>query len=397
MSPAPSGVYDALVIGAGPAGSATAAHLARAGFTVLLLDRARFPRPKPCAEYLSPGAVEALRRLDALRPVFDERPARLTGMRVLGPDGSGFTGHFLGGVGLGVPRARLDLHLAAVASRAGAQFLQGVTFESLSPAASGVLVRVRAGSRVFDLPARLVVGADGLNSAVARRLGLARRGGPTRAALVAHAVGVAGLSDVGEMHVGATGYVGLAPLGGGVANVALVVDLARDRIRAPVAAALRTHLARFPTLRGRLGEVEFISPVLAVGPFGRSTRRARADRVLLVGDAADFYDPFTGEGVYAALTGAELAAECAASALWHDRLGARALAGYDRARRRAFAAKWTLERIVSWAISRPRALSHLAVRLARRPDLADLLVSVTGHAAPASRVFRPAFAWRVAC
>jgi len=388
-------MHDAVVIGAGPAGSATAARLARAGFDVLLLDRARFPRPKPCAEYVSPGAVEALHQLGALQPVLDEDPVRLRGMRVVGPDGRGFTGRFLRGTGLALPRERLDLHIAAAAARAGARFLQGVTFESLTAAPAGVLVRGRSGGRSFEVSSRIVIGADGLNSRVARQFGLARRGGPTRAALVAHALGIAGMGDVGEMHVGPAGYVGLAPLAGGITNVAVVVDLLRDRIEAPVSAALRGHLARFPTLRGRLGDLEIVSPVRAVGPFGRTTRRAGAERALLVGDAADFYDPFTGEGVYAALTGAELAADYAAAALASDRLGAKHLAGYDRRRREAFAAKWTLERIVSWVISRPWALGHVAARLHRRPELADLLVSVTAHVAPPSRVFRPSYAWRL--
>lgn len=387
--------YDAVVIGAGPAGSATAAHLARAGFAVLLLDRARFPRPKPCAEYVSPGAVEALHRLGALQPILDERPAPLSGMRVVGPNGTGFTGRFLRGSGLGVPRERLDFHVAAAAVRAGAQLLQGVTVESLTPTRGGVSVRARSGGRPLALHARLAIGADGLNSRVAHQLGLARRGRLTRAALVAHAGGVSGMSDVGEMHVGATGYVGLAPLGGALTNVAVVVDLEKERIQTPVSTAFHEQLARVPSLRGRLADLELVSPVRAVGPFGRTTRRASDARALLVGDAADFYDPFTGEGVYAALRGAELAAECAVLGLRSDRLDAKHLAPYDRLRREAFAAKWTLERIVSWVISRPWALAHVAARLARRPELADLLVSVTAHVAPPSSVFRPSYVWRL--
>ncbi len=395
MTPTRAPTYDAVVIGAGPAGSATAAHLAEAGFTVALLDRARFPRPKPCAEYVSPGAVEALRRLGVLQPILDERPTPLSGMRVVGPDGVGFTGRFLQGTGLGVPRERLDLHVAAAAERAGAQFLQGVACESLVPAPGGVSVQARAGGRPLELRARVAIGADGLNSRVAHQLGLARRGRLTRAALVAHAGGVSGMGDVGEMHVGAAGYVGLAPLGGGLTNVAVVVDLEKDRIQTPVSAAFYQQLARVPTLRGRLADLELVSPVRAVGPFGRTTRRATAERALLVGDAADFYDPFTGEGVYAALRGAELATECVVPGLVSNRLEAKHLAPYDRVRREVFAAKWALERIVSWVISRPWALAHVAARLARRPELADLLVSVTAHVAPSSRVFRPSYAWRL--
>jgi flavin-dependent dehydrogenase len=214
--------------------------------------------------------------------------------------------------------------------------------------------------------------------------------------LVAHASGIADMTDVGEMHVRDGAYVGLAPLGGGVTNVALVVDLGRGAIQPPVTDAFRRWLASFPTLRGRVEAAELVSPLRTVGPFGRTTRRATADRTLLVGDAADFYDPFTGEGVYAALRGAELAADCAARALRNDRLAGADLAPYDRARRGAFAAKWILERIVSWVIARPRLLSHVARRLSSESELAHQLVSVTAHVAPAGSVFRPSCLWRLA-
>ncbi len=387
--------YDALVVGAGPAGSATAARLADLGLAVALWDRACFPRAKPCAEYLSPGSVAALDRLGVLPAVLGESPTRLTGMRVVGPDGTAFTGRFGDGVGLALPRERLDDHLARFAERRGAAWCQGVTFEAFAIEGGVVIARGRQAGNAIALRARLLVGADGLNSRVARQLGLARRGRPRRVALVAHATGIEGMEDVGEMHVAETGYVGLAPLGGGVTNVAVVLDLERDQVRAPVTDAFRRHLGSFPTLRGRVEAAELVSPVRGVGPFGRTTRRATADRALLVGDAADFYDPFTGEGVYAALRGAELAAECAARALRGDRLAAADLAPYDRARRATFAAKWTLERIVSWVIARPWALAHLARRLAQEPHLADQLVRVTAHVAPSSSVFRPSYVWRL--
>ena len=244
------------------------------------------------------------------------------------------------------------------------------------------------------LAARLVVGADGLPSPGARRLGLARPAAGRTLALVAHATGVGGMGDMGEMHVGPIGYVGLAPLGAGVTNVALVVDR-RHVHPGPRAERFGQLLAQFRTVAARVAQAELVSPVRGVGPFGRRTRRATADHALLVGDAADFYDPFTGEGIFAALTGAELAANVAATALESDRLSARDLTPYDAARRRAFGAKRTLERIVGWVIARPRALAHVTRRRARTPSLADRLVSVTAHVTPASAVLRPSYAWRV--
>ena len=389
-------VYDAIVVGAGPAGSATAARLAARGFRVALLDRARFPRTKPCAEYVSPGTVAALARLGVLQDVLAEQPARLRGMRVVNADGRSFAGRFAAGEGLGIARARLDHILLGAATRRGATVLEGTTLVRLAPPAHGMVeLRARDAHGPVALAARLVVGADGLTSRVARQLGLARPAAGRSVALVAHATGVAGMSDVGEMHVGPAGYVGLAPLGAGVTNVAVVVHR-RDAVTGGAPAQrFRALLAQFPTVAARVAEAELVSPVRGVGPFGRRARRATAGHALLVGDAADFYDPFTGEGIFAALRGAELAAEIAARALETNRMFARDLAPYDAARRRAFGAKWTLERVVGWVIARPRALAHVTRRLARTPSLADRLVSVTAHVAPASAVLRPSYAWRL--
>src|SRR5262245_58224592 len=91
-----SRMHDVIIIGAGPAGSTTAALLAERGVDVLLLDRAHFPRPKACAEYFSPEATRVLDRLGLLPQIDAEEPARLTGMRITGPGGAAFTGHFAG-------------------------------------------------------------------------------------------------------------------------------------------------------------------------------------------------------------------------------------------------------------------------------------------------------------
>lgn len=389
-------MYDAVVVGAGPAGSATALLLAWRGHRVALLDRARFPRPKPCAEYLSPEAGRVLERLGVLEELRRAGGAELRGMRIVAPGGIEFTGRFDGAgvarfarfrdTGLALRREILDLALINAARRAGVAVLEGMAVRGLG---CGVRdVAVRAGAAGERITARIVVGADGLHSRIARQLGLARRRGRPRVALVSHARGVSDMRDVGEIHLGRRGYVGLADVGGGITNVAVVVP-------APLArsGALRrrfvTMLDHFPEVARRLANATWVSPVRAVGPFGRWTPRATAERAVLVGDAADFHDPVTGEGIYAALRGAELAAEHLDAALRTDHLDARSLAGYDADRRRTFGGKWLVERLIGWAIATPAVMDHLARRLRDRPGLADLLVGVTGDFVPARALLRP--------
>jgi flavin-dependent dehydrogenase len=244
----------------------------------------------------------------------------------------------------------------------------------------------------LTIGARLVIGADGLNSRVARLIGPVRRGRPHRAALVAHYEGAAGLRELGEMFVTPLGYVGIAPVDGGLANVSAVWDLSRAPRRLPDPSAWFAHqVAQAPELADRLRGARRTGPLLGAGPFATRARRPFGDQLLLVGDAAGFFDPFTGDGVWTALIGAEIAAGVAAHALSTDRLAARDLASYRAARRRAFAAKWIVERFVSAVVGRPHLLNPVARRLAARPRLIETLVGVTGHQVPASSLLTRAF------
>jgi menaquinone-9 beta-reductase len=398
--------FDAIVVGAGPAGSATALRLARAGARVLLLDRARFPRDKACSEYLSP---ETTRLLGALSPavlaaVEGAAPARLYGMKVVAPDGTAMVGRFAAAhawpsprpYGYALPRTVLDTILRRAAEDAGARVWEGATVEDLlsdGGAVTGVRVREEDGQRA-TLSCRVVVGADGLRSVVARRLGLHRAGRPRRIAFAAHVTGVAGLEEQGEMHIGPEGYVGMGPIGHGEATVALVVPRGRVRRghRWGSPSEFFAALHRFPGLRGRFATARLTRAVLATGPFAQWSRRSVADGACLVGDAADFFDPFTGQGIYGALRGAELAAECLLPALARERgasIPRDALRSYGRARRRAFAGKWVLERLIGLGVGWPALANRVIGRLARSPDLGDLLVGATGSVVPAGAVLAP--------
>jgi menaquinone-9 beta-reductase len=397
--------WDAVIVGAGPAGASTARQLAGAGARVLLIDRASFPRHKPCSEYLSPETTRLLERLgeDVLSSVERSAPAKLYGMKVFAPSGEQMCGRFSAEHGyrsprpysFALPRITFDMILREAAERAGAVVWEGAAVEELASEGgtiSGVRVRTDGGKREV-VPARVVVAADGLHSLIARRLGLARRSAPRRIAFTAHVADVAGVDGMGELHVGDCGYVGLGPIGGGVTTVALVLPFAALRHRAcDVRAGFFTELEQFPGLRGRFDPRRLVRKVLVTGPFARWSRHAVADTggALLVGDAADFFDPFTGQGIYSALRGAELAASVLLSALARGApLTSATLAPYAAARRAAFAGKWVLERLIGLGVGWPALTNRVVGRLARRPHLADLVVGATGNFVPARRVLSP--------
>jgi flavin-dependent dehydrogenase len=257
---------------------------------------------------------------------------------------------------------------------------------------------VRSEDGTTEIHARHVVGADGLRSVVARRLGLARRfAWPERFAFVAHYASVAEMGDCGEMHVFDDGYCGLADVGAGITNVAVVVTASGARAAAGDAAGFMGRwIAAHQALAARFAGARRVDDVQPTGPFGSRTRQAWARGATLVGDAADFYDPFTGEGIYAALRGGELLAPYIVESLRAaDHRRDEPLAAYDRCRRHEFSGKWRLERLVAIAVANPPILSRIARRLRDRRDLADLLVGVTGDFVPAREVLNLRYAWNL--
>jgi len=397
---------EVIVVGGGPAGAATAWVLAREGVDVLVLDRAKFPRDKICAEYLSPQASRILSDMNVLEEIERTNPGHLAGMSIRAPNGHIANGEFAANhgfrgfrdKGLAVRRTILDEIVLRGARTAGACVEESMRVTDLAKNDSARVTGVKAlaaDGQPRTLRARYVVGADGLRSVVARRLGLVRtsRVWPRRIALVSHYRKVQGVTDMGEMHVDHDGYLGIADVGGGQVNVAVVVPMSRAReIGDDKTEFLERWIASRPHLAERFVGAVRTTPVRATGPFATSSRHAWSPGAALVGDAADFFDPFTGEGIYAALRGGELLAPYLVEALGRSaKEEGRILSGYDRARKREFGGKWKVERIVGLAIAYPYFLNNAAKILSRRKDMADLLVGVAGDFIPPSVVLSPRF------
>ncbi|MGI9076348.1 MAG: NAD(P)/FAD-dependent oxidoreductase [Gemmatimonadaceae bacterium] len=401
---------DVIVVGGGPAGAACAWFLARQGAKVTVLDRARFPRDKPCSEYLSPEATRILDAMSALAPIEEAGAAHLAGMRIRSPDGTVFQGDFVAthgwrgysDRGVAIPRTILDVCLLNRARGAGAHVEEGVRVTDVIRDARG---RVRGVCTVggegpnCERYAQVVIGADGLRSVIARRLGLARRARfPRRMALVTHYEGIADITAYGEMHVEKDGYAGIAPVGNGMVNVAVVIPARRAKALAGDRAGfLGWWISARPHLAPRFERARRISPVYATGPFASHARRAWAPGAALVGDAADFFDPFTGEGIYAALRGGEMLAPAVLRALSASAgVGAdEALREYDESRITEFNGKWRAERLIGAAVGVPWLMNGAARSLSRRKEMADLLVGVTGDFVPASEVLKVSFLTRL--
>lgn len=376
---------DLLIIGAGPAGSVAAIHAARTGMRVTLVERFHHPRPKACAEYASPRIVEELARAGLSPAAWREAAVALDGMRVV-VDEAGFDVRYADGRGprtaWGLDRRAFDAVLAAEAQRADATLLEGASLVELIRDGGGRVrgaIVVRADGRRRAINADHLIGADGARSRVARLLGVERPvRAPRRLGLVAHYTGVAELQRSGEMHVGRGWYVGLAPTPGGELNVGMALPFAA---RGGTTARFEAALSGLPAVTRRLGGARRCSPIRGAAPIGQRVADVAGDGWMLIGDAAGFIDPFTGEGIYRALR----SARAAASALQVADPATR----YRAERRTAFASKDALTWLVQGMLAARPLLGYVARRLEQRAEVALRLGSALGDCRPASDAFSP--------
>jgi menaquinone-9 beta-reductase len=392
---------DVAIVGAGPAGTTLAAALARRGLDVMVLERAAAWQWRAGGVFTSPAAVAALARVGLQSPAIDDVTRPIAAMRLETPGGATVRltyGADQGGPqAVGFDRSRLDPALEQLARDAGATVRRGMTVRA---------VTVGQGEAILDLgddhvSARLVVGADGTHSVVARGAAVARAPRlPPRVGLTWHVLDPRPEPTKpidARLVVVRDAYVGLAPVPGTRLNIGIVLgrswhaSLARDG----AAATVRRVLDLVPIAADDPVAWADATPcdrIAGASPLGVRVTRRSGKGWFLVGDAAGFLDPFTGEGLHRALVSTELAARAIPAAL-SGRSGARerAATAYDRSMRRRFGSKDAVSFIVQSFLARPGLFEYAARRLAERPGVRATMGLVMGDLVPASRALDPRF------
>ena len=389
---------DVIVVGAGPAGSAAAYHLATAGLDVLMLEKTTFPREKVCGDGLTPRAVKALTAMGISTE--GDGWLRNKGLRIIGgggrielawPDLSAFPG-------FGTIRARTDFDqlLARHAQKAGVGLLEnvtvtGATLDERTGRVTGVTTRTKnhdGAEKRFG--ARLVIAADGNSSRLSVSMGLHKRDDrPLGVAVRTYYRSPRHRDDYLEAWLDLwdgkdllPGYGWIFGMGDGTSNVGLGLLNTSDSFgRIDYRALLRRWLGAMPAEWG-FAEENRTEPVRGAAlpmAFNRTPHYTRG--LVLVGDAGGMVNPFNGEGIAYAMESGEIAARTIVQALGRPTAAGteRALLGYPAALKENYGGYYTLGRTFVKMIGHPGFMRFATRHGIKRPAVMRMTMKLLGN------------------
>jgi len=396
--------YDIIIVGAGPSGAIATLYAKRAGLSVCLVDKETFPRDKICGDALSGKAVTILRELDLFDAMGDLPGAEIHTVTFGSPDNTlvdidltrSSRQDFM--TGFVIRREILDNFLFTKARQVADTTIEGFTVRDVlmdGDTACGIAGKSASGE-MREIRGKMIFGADGFNSIVARKLGLYSHD-PNHwiVALRCYFKGVKGLTDQIELHYVdevIPGYFWIFPLEEDYANIGIGMlheHIKREKIDLKVALA---NVMNSEAFRARFEEAEPLEePVGWNLPAGSKHRKNHGNGFMLLGDAAGLIDPFTGEGIGNAFYSAKFAVDAARAAVDADDFSEKSLSAYDRTLWYEIGDELKVSSRLQ-KIGRSRTLLNLVIHKAKRSqDIRDTIMGMMANEIPKKQLTNPLF------
>jgi len=396
--------YDIVIVGAGPSGAIATLYAKRAGLSVCLTDKQTFPRDKICGDALSGKAVTILRELDLFDAIGDLPGAEIHTVTFGSPDNtrvdidltrSSNQDYMTGFV---IRREILDNLLFTRAQQVADTTIEGFTVRDVlkdGDTVCGVTGKTASGE-TRSIRGKVVFGADGFNSIVARKLDLYSHD-PDHwiVALRCYYKGVKGLTDQIELHYVdevIPGYFWIFPLEEDYANVGIGMlheHIKREKIDLKVALA---NVMKSQAFSPRFEDAEPMEePVGWNLPAGSKHRKNHGNGFMLLGDAAGLIDPFTGEGIGNAFYSAKFAVDAAKAAIHAGDVSEKSLSAYDKTLWNEIGDELKVSSRLQ-KIGRSRTLLNLVIHKAERSQqIRDTIMGMMANEVPKKQLTNPLF------
>jgi geranylgeranyl reductase family protein len=394
--------HDVIVIGAGPAGSASAYYLAQHGISALLLDKAQFPRDKTCGDGLTPRALAVLDDMGLLKEI-EQLGYKNTGMQVITPSGQAIqlgirTSDPRYPYMLVVPRLLLDDRLRQAAVEAGADFRGGCEVLSIEQNPQDIVVHAQQAGQAVQYRARLLIIATGANIKLLRTIGIIKHTPPVMLAARAYYQNLpqnSGQISVSFRNIPLPGYGWIFPNSPTSANIGAGIMPSRRTRKVTGQQAFRQLLAS-PEIQAYLQTAQQSGPIKGF-PLRTDFDRAPsfAPNILLVGEAVGLTNPLTGEGIDYALESGRIAAEHASQMIRQGEYGIPALQRYNRELRAKFQTMFVLSNRLRGLYLNPLLLNRVMNAAQKHPDINRMLSDITIGNSALHQGFSPKFLYKI--
>jgi len=401
-------IFDVVIVGAGPSGSAAAIKLANSGLKVALLDKARFPRDKTCGDALSVDVINQLAMLSPdLLAAFESMENKMAsfGVKIFSPDHHSIDIPFIykgkKSYGYICPRLDFDNLLVNFAKNSiGIQLFENCLVTSIKTENEQATIETSMGTFVT----RIVLGADGAHSVVSKFLGNIKMDKDHYCAgLRIYYENVNSFHEENfiELHFFKEilpGYVWIFPLAGNRANVGIgvlssVISRKKINLKETLAQLLKIH----PDLKERFKDAKPLETVKGYGlPLGSKKRKLSGDHFILLGDAASLIDPFSGEGIANAIRSGRVAADHVMNCFRENNFSASFNKAYDQEIYRRMWKEFSISKRLMRATKYPRLFNFVIKKAGKSKYLQQILTDVLSEIDKKKKIFfNPAFYYRI--